>query len=64
MTYKECVKEIAKITSALDIADVTKKEAMEALKDVSFNDISEELWTYYCFASDIKSVLFEVGLIK
>lgn len=60
MKDKECIKKIAKLTEELDIADVTKEEVLEALKDASFNEISEELWKFYCFACDIKSVLMEI----
>lgn len=60
MTDKDCLKKIAKLTEELDIADVTKEEVLEALKDASFNEISEELWKFYCFACDIKSVLMKV----
>lgn len=61
MTNKECVNKIVELTEELSIADITKEEALEALKDASFNEISEELWRYYCFVCDIKSVLMEVG---
>ena len=60
MTNKECLNKIAKLTEELKIADVTKEEYLEALKDASFNEISEELWEYYCFICDIKSALMEV----
>ena len=60
MTDKECIKKIAKLTEELDLADITKEEALEALKDASFNEIADELWELYCFASDIKNVLREV----
>ena len=60
MTNKECLNRIAKLTEELSIADITYEEAFEALKDASFNEIAEELWTYYCFACDIKSALMEV----
>lgn len=60
MTNKECLNRIAELTEELDIADITREEAFEALKDASFNDILEELWTYYCFVCDIKSVLMEI----
>lgn len=61
MTNKKCLDKIAELTEELSIADITKEEALEALKDASFNEISEELWRYYCFVCDIKSVLMEVG---
>lgn len=61
MTDKECLNRIAELTEELDIVDITREEALEALKDASFNDISEELWKYYCFACDIKSALMEVA---
>ena len=60
MTNKECLNRIAELTEELDTVDITKEEAFEALKDASFNDISEELWTYYCFVCDIKSILMEI----
>lgn len=60
MTNKECLKRIAKLTDELNIADVTKEEYTEALKDASFNDIKDELWEFYCYSCDIKSVLMEV----
>ena len=59
MTNTECLNKIAQLTEELDIADVTKEEALEALKDASFNEIADELWRYYCFVCDIKSVLME-----
>ena len=59
MTNKECLNRIAELTEELKIADITKEECLEALKDASFNDISEELWKYYCFVCDIKSALME-----
>lgn len=60
MTNKECLNRIAKLTDELKIADVTKEEYLEAIKDASFNDISDEMWAYYCYICDIKSVLMEV----
>lgn len=60
MTNKECLNKIAKLTEELNIADVTKEEYLEALKDASFNEISEELWRSYCFVCDIKGALMEV----
>ncbi len=60
MTNKECLNRIAELTEELDIVDITREEAFEALKDASFNDISEELWEYYCFVCDIKSALMEL----
>ena len=60
MTSKECLNRIAKLTDELDIADVTKKEYIKAIKDASFNDITDELWEFYCYSCDIKSVLMEV----
>ena len=59
MTNKECLDKIAKLTEELSLADVTKEEALEALKDASFNEIFDELWEFYCFVCDIKSVLME-----
>ena len=59
MTNKECVNKIAKLTKELAQADLTKEEALEALKDASFNEIADELWRYYCFVCDIKGVLME-----
>ena len=41
MTNTECLNKIAQLTEELDIADVTKEEALEALKDASFNEIAE-----------------------
>lgn len=61
MTNKECLNKIAKLTEELKMADVTKEEALEALKDASFNEIADELWEFYCFVCDIKSALIEVG---
>lgn len=60
MTDKECLNKIAELAKELDIAGITYEEALEALKDASFNEIAEELWTYYCFVRDIKSVLMEI----
>jgi hypothetical protein len=60
MTNTECLNKIAQLTEELDIADVTKEEALEALKDASFNEIADELWTYYCYVCDVKSVLMDV----
>ena len=60
MTNKECLNKIAKLTEELNQADVTKEEALEALKDASFNEIADELWTYYCYVCDVKSALMEV----
>ena len=60
MTNKECLKRIAKLTDELNIADVMKEAYIKALKNASFNDIKDELWEFYCFACDIKSVLMEV----
>lgn len=59
-TQVDIPKKIAKLTEELDIADVTKEKALEALKDASFKEISEELWKYYCFVCDIKSALMEL----
>lgn len=59
MTNKECVNKIAKLTKELAQADLTKEEVLEVLKDASFNEIADELWRYYCFVCDIKSVLME-----
>ena len=59
MSNKECLNRIAKLVEELAIADITKEEAIEALKDASFNEIAEELWRYYCFVCDIKGVLME-----
>lgn len=60
MTNKECLDRIAKLTEELNVADITRTEALEALKDASFNEIADELWELYCFASGIKNVLREV----
>ena len=60
MTNTECLNKIAQLTEELDIADVTKEEALEALKNASFNEIAEELWRYYCYVCDIKGVLMDV----
>ncbi len=60
MTNTECLNKIAQLTEELDIADVTKEEALEALKDASFTEIADELWTYYCYVCDVKSVLMDV----
>lgn len=60
MTNIECLKKIAELLEELDVADVPKDEYLEALKDASFNEISDEIWNYYCFACDIKSALMEV----
>lgn len=60
MTNTECLNKIAQLTEELDIADVTKEEALEALKDASFNEIADELWNYYCYVCDVKSVLMDV----
>lgn len=62
MTNLECLNRIAKLLEELDVADVSKDDYLEALKDASFNEISDEIWDYYCFVCDIKSVLMEVGL--
>ena len=56
MSNKECLNRIAKLTEELNLVDVTEEEALET----SFNEIAEKLWTYYCFARDIKSVLMDV----
>lgn len=60
MTNTECLNKIAQLTEELSLADVTKEEALEALKNASFNEIAEELWRYYCYVCDIKGVLMEV----
>lgn len=61
MTNKECLNRIAKLTDELKIVDdVTKEEYLEAIKEASFNDISDEIWNYYCYICDIKSVLMEL----
>lgn len=60
MTNKECLNRIAKLTDELKIADVTKEEYIKAIKDASFNDITDELWDYYCYICDVRSVLMEV----
>lgn len=59
MTDKECINRIAKLTDELGMADVTKHEYIEALKNASFNDISDELWNYYSYIRNIISVLME-----
>ena len=65
MTDRECLNEIVKLTDALKLrSDITKKETIEELKDASFNDIVEELWIYFNFVLDIKSVLEERGMKK
>ena len=60
MTNKECINRIVKLTDDLNIIDITKDEFIEAIKDASFNDIADEMWHYYCYICDIKSVLMEV----
>lgn len=59
MTDRECLNEIVKMTDALGLRTVTKNEAIEELKDISFTEIADELWRYYNFVLDIKSVLEE-----
>lgn len=60
MTNKECIKRIAQLVEELKPADLTKEEFLAAIKDATFNEISDELWQYYCFVCDIKSTLMEV----
>lgn len=60
MTNKECLDRIAKLTDELDLIDITKEQALEDLKDLSFNDIADELWEFYCFVCDVKSILMEI----
>lgn len=60
MTNKECLDRIAKLTDELALVDIKKEQALEDLKDASFNEIADELWEFYCFVCDIKSILMEV----
>lgn len=59
MTNKDCLDRIAKLTKELDIADVTKDEFLEALKNARFNDIADELWRFYCYVCDVQYTLME-----
>lgn len=60
MSNRECIERITKMVEELRLADVTKEEAIEALKDATFNEISDEIWNYYCFVCDVKRALMEV----
>ena len=61
MDEHKCLKKIAKRTKQLKLSDLTKKEYVTALKDVSFHDLAEELWLLYVYARYIKHVLMEVN---
>lgn len=63
MTNKECLNRIATLVEELNISDsvISKDEYLEAIKDATFNEIVDEIWDYYCFVSDVRSTLMEVG---
>lgn len=53
MTDKERIERISELLKKLDLAELTYDEFDELFPEESINDIKEELWLMYCFASDV-----------
>lgn len=53
MTAEEQIMRLTKLLNELDLTDVTQDEMIKTLHNLSFNEIVEEMWQLYCFASDV-----------
>lgn len=57
MTAEEKIQKITGLLNDLDLADMSREEYEEEFMEQSVNDIKDELWTMYCFASDVCNTL-------
>lgn len=57
MTDTEKIKRIEELLNDLDLADMSRNELWRELKSLSFDEIEEEMWHWYCFISDISNVV-------
>lgn len=57
MTAEEKIKRITELLNALAIEDMCREVFDEEFMKQSINDIKEEMWILYCFASDVCNTL-------
>ena len=57
MTAEEQIQRITGLLNALDLADMCREEYEEEFMNQSVNDIKDEMWQLYCFASDVCNTL-------
>ena len=57
MTDTEQIKRITDLLNDLNLDSMTREELESELMDCTFNDIKEEMWRLYCFASDVCDTL-------
>ena len=57
MTAEEQIRRITGLLNDLDLVDMCREQYEEEFMDQSVNDIKDELWEMYCFASDVCNTL-------
>lgn len=57
MTAEEQIKRITKLLNDMDLDTITRTEFEKEFPNQSINEIKDEMWRLYCFASDVCDTL-------
>lgn len=57
MTAEEQIKRITKLLNDMSLDTITRTEFEEEFPNQSINEIKDEMWRLYCFASDVCDTL-------
>lgn len=57
MKAEEQIKRITKLLNDISLDTITRTEFEEEFPKQSINEIKDEMWQLYCFASDIRDTL-------
>lgn len=57
MTAEEQIRRITGLLNDLDLSDMCREEYEVEFMEQSVNDIKDEMWRMYCFASDVCNTL-------
>lgn len=57
MTAEEQIERITKLLNDMSLDTITRTEFEEGFSEQSINEIKDEMWRLYCFASDVCDTL-------
>lgn len=57
MTAEEKMQRITVLLNELDLVDMSREEYEAEFMKQSVNDLKDEMWIMYCFASDVCNTL-------
>lgn len=57
MTDTERIKRITECMRKLDLAEMTRDELIQEVRDLSIAEIEDLMWDWYCFIGDVCDTL-------